>query len=63
MKRLYARLVLWLVQPALELRSNERAPTVAQLDALSARIDNERAARQIADAALSAKFAAQSREL
>ncbi|KVZ22348.1 hypothetical protein WL14_20925 [Burkholderia cepacia] len=76
MKRLYARFVLWLVRPALNLVAAERASTVAQIDALSARIDvvqlasnsnacaidAERAARQIGDAALQARFTAQSRE-
>lgn len=76
MKRLYARLVLWLVRPALDLQSDGRVPTASQLAALADRIDTvqsasfanahaitaERAARQCADMDLRAQFTAQSRE-
>ncbi|WP_155634737.1 hypothetical protein [Burkholderia cepacia] len=69
MKRLYARMVLWLARPVLN-RIDERDAALSEriIAAHSAAINNEVAivgeqvARQAADAALQMQFTAQSRE-
>lgn len=69
MKRLYARLVMWLARPVLDYINERNAALSSRIDAArSAAISNavaiagEQVARQAADAALQMQFTAQSRE-
>ncbi|VWC26070.1 hypothetical protein BPS26883_06135 [Burkholderia pseudomultivorans] len=60
MKKLYGRLVLWLVRPALDMRCSERAPTARDFEALSARIETIQAS--MADNAAAIRAESMARE-
>ncbi|WGY71942.1 hypothetical protein KEC55_19195 [Burkholderia cepacia] len=69
MKRLYARLVMWLARPVLDYINERNAALCSRIDAArsdainnAAAIADERNARQVADAALKMQIPVQPRE-